>query len=235
MIFYYSTANYSVALNAKVGSSSMARAIIKQFYPEQNKLIRDASYPQGQSEHDRLWHWMCKGKYKPDKPVVLLVRDPVDRFISACQQIGIQQKDVDMAIDSLINDSSLVRGFSGDQNSLPPSFLTKRTRRETLLRFHGIKTPRPGKLQDDVHFFHQHKYAVGDTFCFKFPEHIEAAAKFIGLVEPLPQANQAKRQKVQLNNDQIKLVQNYYSIDQALFDSITEPGYIYNTNLLRKE
>jgi hypothetical protein len=93
-MYYYSTPNYSVALNAKVGSSTMARLIIKQFYPKEHKRISYAKFPNGITENQKQWHWMCPGSQSPDKPIVLLVRNPIDRFLTACQQIGVQQIDI---------------------------------------------------------------------------------------------------------------------------------------------
>jgi hypothetical protein len=232
MIFYYGTPKYSVALNAKVGSSSMARAIIQQFYPRQDWLIRTAAYPEGKSPETELWHWMCSGSPTPTKPVVLLVRDPVDRFVSACQQINIKPGNIQNAIDSIIADVQCLRP---KPSNLPAAQWQKqldyRTRQNTRtanqMIARGKKPPRFGFLRDNVHFLHQHEYAVGPTTCFKFPRDMKAAWEFLEIAAPIPEANKAKRKKAVLTEEQETAVRLYYSADQQLFDNITEPGYVF--------
>lgn len=224
-MYFFDTPDYSVALNAKVGSSSMARAIIAQFQPHEDWLIRTAEFPPGVTAEDRQWHWMAKGRQTPSKPVVLLVRDPVDRFITACQQVRIRQSDVDSAISSLVSDTPLVR--------TKPDDVTPEQWAERLAKF-ANRRPRQGRpprdrtrLRQDVHFFHQHKYAVGPTTCFRFPRDIAAAAAFLGIQVPMPEANRARRPKPKLTAEQEAAVLAYYAADKALFDSIVEAGFVY--------
>ena len=231
MSFYYTTPNHSVALNAKVASSSMARAIIKKFHAKQQHLIATAAYPAGMDEMKRAWHWMCPGSRTPDKPVVLLVRDPVDRFITAMQQVGLKKKDVNQAINSLVNDTAIVRT---DRTPAQIARAAKRSekagRRRQRRADKGLPVGpavRDGRLRDDVHFQHQHGLAAGPTTCFRFPVHIQQAADFIGLTEPLPKRNEAKREKPALTAAQEAAVRAYYAADQALFDAIAQPGYVY--------
>lgn len=231
-MYYYNTPNYSVALNAKVGSSSMARAIIKQFCPRENWLITTAAYPEGSNAEDRQWHWMVPGKPNPDKPVVLLVRDPIDRFISACQQVGIRKRDVSAAINSLFTDSPFVRtkpeGITDEQWAIRQLKRQERAaKRQNKIRRPNHVSMRIDRLRDDVHFLHQHKYAVGPTHCFRFPRDIAQAASFIGITTPMPEVNKAKREKPKLSTAQEIAVRAYYAEDQELFDAITQAGYVY--------
>jgi hypothetical protein len=226
-MFYYQTPDYSVALNAKVGSSSMARAIIRKFQPKQDWLIRTAAFPAGVTADDRQWHWMAKGVRVPDKPVVLLVRDPVDRFISAMQQIGFKRKDVPQAIASLVNDTPITRERPTGPNAERAAARLARRRARRVKRNPDLPQQRPGYLRDDIHFRHQHLYAVGPTICFRFPQHLAEAAALLGFKRPMPKANEAKREKPTLTAAQAAAVRAYYAADQALFDAITEPGYVY--------
>ena len=73
----------------------------------------------------------------------------------------------------------------------------------------------------------QHGLAAGPTTCFLFPAHLQQAADFIGLTEPLPVRNEAKREKPTLTAAQEAAVRAYYAADQALFDAIAQPGYVY--------
>lgn len=237
-MYYYDTPNYSVALNAKVASSSVARAIIRQFCPKQDWMIRTAAFPPGVTADDRQWHWLAPGKLTPDKPVVLLVRDPVDRFITACQQIGLRRPEVNAAIASLATDAPIQRTKPGDvpagqwaeRQAKRLARMTRMAARRQRRLAKGLPVRpmrRPDRLRDDVHFFHQHKYAVGPTYCFQFPRDIAAAAGFLGITGPLPTANEAKREKPTLTAAQAAAVRAYYAEDQSLFDAIAGPGYIY--------
>jgi hypothetical protein len=236
-MYYYTTPNYSVALNAKVGSSTMARLIIKQFYPKEHQKIVYARFPNGITETQKQWHWMCPGSPNPDKPIVLMVRNPVDRFITACQQIAIKFEDVDKAIDSLLNDSTFLRTESPNGiplNNLSQLEMIEKTNSKKLeIRQNRIDKGLPvrdfkrfGYLRDDVHFLHQHEYVQKETYIFKFPDHLIECLSFIGIhSEPLV-ANKAKREKPKLSDNQRVLVESYYSKDIELFNSINQPGQL---------
>lgn len=240
-MYYYHTPNYSVALNAKVGSSTMARLIIKQFYPEKHKKIVYARFPDGITENQKQWHWMCPGSTEPDKPIVLMVRNPIDRFITACQQIAIKHEDIDKAIDSLINDSPFIRTI--DESKLPlllekrPSqleIIEERNKNKLEARQKRIKKGLPvpsdfkrfGYLRDDVHFLHQHEYIQRETYLFRFPDHLKECLEFIGINNDPITINKAKREKPILLENQKSIVENYYKKDIELFNSIKKPGQL---------
>lgn len=220
---YYTTPNHSVAVNLKVASSSLARAIIKQFCVRADWLIRTAACPAGESVEDRQWHRMCPRSETATKPVVLLVRDPVDRFITACQQIGIGRQQVDAAIDALVNDKPITPSRPSDVT--PEKWIRQRAKR--LRAVHGSGRGRPDYLRDEPHFQHQHSLASGPTTCFRFPRDIAAAAAFVGIQSPVPEINKAKREKPTLTPQQAAAVRAYYAADQSLFDAIAQPGYVY--------
>jgi hypothetical protein len=229
-MYYYDTPNYSVALNAKVGSSSMARAIIRKFQPKQDWLIRTAALPAGVTESQRQWHWMAQGVRTPDKPVVLLVRDPLDRFISAMQQVGLKSKDVPQAIASLVNDTPITRERPTGPNADRAAARIARRRERRTKHNPDLPQQRPGHLRDDIHFRHQHLYAVGPTICFRFPQHLAEAAALLGFKGPMPRSNEAKREKPTLTAAQAAAVRVYYAADQALFDAIIHPNYIFTSS-----
>ena len=236
-MFYFDTPNYSVALNAKVASSSMARAIISQFQPRADWLIRTAEFPPGVTADDRQWHFAARGSHTPSKPVVLLVREPVARFVTACQQVRIHQGDVDAAIASLANNAKFVRTKPANVTQEQWEAAREkraierlRTKQKRQQRIDAGKPVRElfekSSLRHNVHFFHQHDYIVGATTCFRFPRDIADAAAFIGITTPLPEANKAKRQKPTLTPEQEAAVRDYYAADVALFDSITAPATV---------
>lgn len=96
---YYITPNYSIAVNADAASNTLARSIIAAFYPEQETKIQRAAYPSGKGPDSFLARGLCPTEQKPTKPVVLIVRDPAERFRSALARLGLV--DVDAAIDEL--------------------------------------------------------------------------------------------------------------------------------------
>jgi hypothetical protein len=102
---YYQTPNYSVAHNAKVASSTLSRAIIGAYHPEQESLIQTAAYPQGKGPDNTPVHWLCPSEEEPSKPVVLIVREPVARFRTAMAQTN--QADVEAALAALENDGEI--------------------------------------------------------------------------------------------------------------------------------
>ena len=236
-MYYYTTPNYSVALNAKVGSSTMARLIIKEFYPKEHRNIVYARFPNGITENQKQWHWMCPGSTTPDKPIVLMVRNPVDRFITACQQIAIKFEDIDKAIDSLLNDSPFLRTESPKgmplNNLSQLEMIEKRNEKKLEIRQSRIDQGLPvrdfkrfGYLRDDVHFLHQHEYVQGETYLFKFPDHLQDCLSFIGINNEPITINKAKREKPALSEDQRMKVEGYYEKDIELFNSINESGQL---------
>jgi hypothetical protein len=102
---YFITPNYSVAFNAKVASSTLARAIIAAFHPEQETIIQTAAYPEGKGPDTNQVQWLCPKEREPSKPVVLIVREPVARFRTAMAQAGLA--DVDAALAALEQDGSV--------------------------------------------------------------------------------------------------------------------------------
>jgi hypothetical protein len=102
---YFITPNYSVAINPKVGSSSLALGIIRKFYPEINERIQTADYPSHISPETMLWHRLLPKEIEPTKQVVLIIREPIERFISACSFMKLNN--AELAIDSLISGTSI--------------------------------------------------------------------------------------------------------------------------------
>lgn len=227
-MYYFETPNYSVSLNAKVASSTMARLIIKHFHPQIHKKITYARFPNGITENKKQWQWMCPGSRDPNKPIVLLVRNPVDRFITACQQIGINQNNVTRAIDSLIDDTPFLKIPENIDKIEKMNEQRLKNRQERLDKGLSVKPyKRIGYLRDDIHFVHQHSYIKGQTYLFKFADHLKDCFEFIGIknTETLV-INKAKRQKPILSQDQIEKVKQYYQKDIKLFDTLINPGQL---------
>lgn len=94
---YFITPNYSVAFNAKVASSTLARAIIAAFHPEQEHLIQTAAYPEGKGPDTNQVQWLCPQEKEPSKAVVLIVREPVARFRTAMSQVNLTDVEATLA------------------------------------------------------------------------------------------------------------------------------------------
>lgn len=91
------TPEYCLAINPKVGCTSFSRAIVETHYPD----IYAAEIKQGADPDKYSWAVYCPTVEKPDRPAVLLLRHPVDRFLSAIQQVNLS---VTVALDCLLND-----------------------------------------------------------------------------------------------------------------------------------
>jgi hypothetical protein len=106
---YFITPNHSIALNFKVASSSIARAVIAAFNPEKESLIttphgngNGTAYPEGKDADSIRWHSLAESEQEPTKPVMLLVREPVEKFRSACSESGVT--DIDAKLTALESD-----------------------------------------------------------------------------------------------------------------------------------
>lgn len=97
---YFLAGPYAVALNAKSGSSSMCLAIIKRWHSAIYQSLVTGAYPVGKTMYNVPWHGICPSSKTPDTPVVVMVRDPVERFLSGVTYLNI---DLAEAIDSLSN------------------------------------------------------------------------------------------------------------------------------------
>jgi hypothetical protein len=84
---YIKAGDKVLALNLKAGSSSLIRAIVQAYYPDiEDTITNQTHYPQGQDANSSRWHYLVDKTESPTVPVVLVVRDPVERFRSACAE-----------------------------------------------------------------------------------------------------------------------------------------------------
>lgn len=237
-MYYYTTPLFNVALNAKVGSSTTAKAIIQEFYPDINKKILNIKNPPHILDDDRQWHHLCPGTTDPDKPIILFVRDPIDRFYSACQQLNIMNHNIIDLLNSLLHDNYFI--YSKYSNILVPN------KEQEILKINRIneerykirlkqiekglpvpkKFKRYGFIRDDIHFQHQHKYIQNNTYCFKFPNDFEKGLTFLGITKKISHSNKAKRYKIKLSDTDLYLVKQYFIKDINLYNSINEPGQL---------
>lgn len=84
---YYITEKYSVAMIPKSGCSTLARATIKAFQPEQELEISKAKYPQGKNEFNTPPHILADKESTPSKQIIAFIREPIERFLSAMVQL----------------------------------------------------------------------------------------------------------------------------------------------------
>jgi hypothetical protein len=103
---YFITPNYSVAMNLKCASSTLARSIIQKFHPNDEFSIQNAAYPNGKNPDDIQWHFLCPKEKDPSKEVLLVVRNPANRFISAMSQFDLSN--VDEVLYALENKTSIM-------------------------------------------------------------------------------------------------------------------------------
>jgi hypothetical protein len=194
---YFITPNYSIAFIPKSGCSTLSRAVIKAFQPNDNTLIESASYPEGKGPDNSMWQGFAQKERYPSKPILAMIRDPIERFRSAVAQF--KTSDVQSVIDSLVGDVDFQSGGR---------------------RLRKIKAAK------NQHFKPQILWVDVNTKLYKFPEHLNEAAAEIGFILPLPQINAASYPKPTLTAEQTAILEQYYAEDIALFNSITSPGII---------
>jgi hypothetical protein len=194
---YFITPNYSLAFIPKSGCSTLSRAVIKAFQPEEEALITSAAYPVGKNADNSMWQGFVKREKYPSKPILALIRNPIERFRSAVSQF--KTSDVDSIIDSLINNTKFISN--------------------------GIRN-REINVSTNQHFMRQILWVDVNTKLYKFPEHINEASAEIGFILPLPQINAASYPKPTLTAEQTAVLEGYYAEDIALFNSIASPGII---------
>lgn len=148
---YFIAGEKLFAFNAKCCSSSIVREIIRSYYPAIEKSITEAAYPEGKSDLTVQHHQWLPYRINPDRPVVQVVRDPVDRFRSAMWQTRL--RDVDAVLDELRDERGDLVGdgvrlaanvhflpqsrFSGDISFFPV------TRVDEAAKSLGLSTPLP--------------------------------------------------------------------------------------------
>ena len=179
-----------LAFNAKCCTSSFIREIVRTYYPDIEQLISTAAYPEGKSADNTQHHNFVTYRVNPDRPVVLLVRDPVERFRSAMAQHNLTAEDVDGVLDEL--------------------------RDETTNYVQRLRGP---KLAANVHFLPQDRFA-GDVSYFRAPDQIAEAAAALGIAVPGVINESEAGSKPDLTAEQIDRVRSWYADDVALWESL---------------
>ena len=196
---YFNTPSAAVAVNFKVGSATLARAIIAAHHPDINSVLTTPSgngngtaYPAGQSADTVRTHAFCPKLADPkDRPVTLLVvRDPVDKFCSACVESNVT--DIDAKLAELETKRPHRDGHFWPQSRLLKGNLVK------LYKF-------PADL---------------DAL---------AIAAGLALPLPNIDGGNDPDSKPVLSEEQLARVQAIYAADIALFESITEVGQEFST------
>lgn len=104
---YFDAGNAAVAINPKAGSSTLAREIIRVHHPDQESLVttppgegKGTAYPPGKSADTTRLHFLVPKVEALEREVTIIpVRDPVERFRSACAESN--RDDVDAVIEDL--------------------------------------------------------------------------------------------------------------------------------------
>lgn len=204
---YFKLPKCHIAFNAKVGSSTLACAIVKQYYPEKLKKTLDdheklwSQFPQKFKDslpesfqkmlkNEKLdsvafWQNICPYSNNPDTVVLLPVRDPIIRFTSTVAYLEIEPE---KAIKALENDENVVL----EKTSV--------------------------NLRKNTHFLTQSSLIKPITKIYKFPDELEKLCKDAELNWPLEKVNEGKFQKPILSNEIIERVKKYYFEDVKLYE-----------------
>ena len=149
---YFIAGDKLLAFNAKCCTTAMVREIIRTYHPEAEDIISSASYPAGVTVDTAQHHRWCPARINPDRPVRVVIRDPVERFRSAMAQVGLT--DADAILQEFVTEDGEVVGRNGIKISANIHFL-KQTRFEGDVTYYrmdnidaaaaalGLQTPLP--------------------------------------------------------------------------------------------
>lgn len=149
---YFIAGDKLLAFNAKCCTTSLVRQVIKTYHPEAEEIISNASYPEGITVDTAQHHRWCPARINPDRPVIVVIRDPVERFRSAMAQVGLT--DADAILQEFQDEAGNVTGRNGVKISGNIHFL-KQTRFEGDITYYrmdnvnaaaaalGLETPLP--------------------------------------------------------------------------------------------
>jgi len=100
---YFIAGDKLLGFNAKCCTTALCREIIRTYYPDLEEFIQAASYPEGVTVDTARHHRWVPQRINPDRPVVVLLRDPAERFRSAMAEVGLD--DVDAVLAELAAES----------------------------------------------------------------------------------------------------------------------------------
>lgn len=140
-----------MAVNLKAASASLSRAIIKSHHPNVERVIttppgngNGTAYPVGKNADNTRWHGLCPRVESKDRDqVVLVVRDPIERFRSACAEVGIA--DVDELLSRLESGTEPNQHFASQSRfaTLNPTLYRFETDLEQLAEDLNLEWPMP--------------------------------------------------------------------------------------------
>ena len=192
---YIQTPELSIAEVGKGGSSAIGKAAILTFYPERQRIVVGydmSNQPMGWGRES------LERTETPDGVVLVPVREPIERFRSACAQTRIEN------VDDLL------------------------TKIETQALVSGGRPDRKITWDKHFHFRPTVDYTTDLTVkLYKFPEQIDDLAAEAGLPVPLPSVNDSASNnppKPVLTPEQLARVEVIYADDIALYNSITTAG-----------
>lgn len=187
---YFICGKKLLAFNGKCGTSTMAWAIIRQFYPETEEYLRTKVKWGKGTVDDQMHHAHVPKRTHPDRPVVQILRDPVERFRSAVAFLRLEDRKftVDQILDDLEDETNVV------------------------------DMQRGGSLVNNFHFRYQDNFR-GDITYFPL-NNLQGAADELGIKVPLIKINSAPTKKPDLTPEQEDRVRSFYADDVRLWESI---------------
>ncbi len=100
---YFLTPTHAVACNYRAGTTALAKAIVTTFYPDILAGVNDALPEEERFADPHVYKVVCPSTEAPELPVLMLVREPVDRFLSMLSLTG-------QTVESALSDDELMAG-----------------------------------------------------------------------------------------------------------------------------
>lgn len=188
-----------LAFNAKCGTSSFCNAIIKAHHPDiLDHLVNHTHFPYGKTMDEmQQLHKYLPTRVNPDRPVALIVREPVNRFCSALGFLNLADS-VDDVLRVMIEETG-----------------------EAIVNSKGHMFSPRKPIAADVHLLKQSRYLHDDADLTIFRmDQIDECAEWLGLPTPLVRYNETSGPKPTLTPEQIEKVKHYYRKDVELWESL---------------
>ena len=196
---YFIAGDKLFAFNAKCCTSSMCRAIVKTHHPKIEDYLRSkVKFPNGRNLENQQLHQFVPMRVNPDRPVAVLLREPVSRFRSALGYMNLGHA-VDEVLRIMVEETG-----------------------EGVANGNGVLIGRRQPLAANVHLAPQTRFEAdeADITYFTMPNQVDECAEWLGLETPLPRINETKYTKPDLTQEQLAKVQAYYRKDIDLWESL---------------
>lgn len=100
---YFVAPTHCLAANHRAGTTALAKVVVTTFYPELLAGVNDALPAAERFNDPHVYKALCPTTEEPERQVLVLVREPVERFLSMLSLLG-------MGVGEALADEELMAG-----------------------------------------------------------------------------------------------------------------------------